>query len=1561
MKHNLLKSVILSVILLMGVSNAWGGNNIAFQSGAFFYFDPYYSTTQTVDKGYIQLAARKYQNSGQDDYGWYTAVTTLTKIANTRLYYTSTFEGPAWTDAGLQFHGWAMISNSTAKGNGSTEYWTESNSTWYSEFKNYGLNKNSTYLFVATSASKGQSIQPNGTGYLSGGYSALNSQQTIKSAVNGADANSKATISITSYKMTGNGQVTKQTATLGTGAKDSYVTAARTATTTLTVGTVATGYQFDGWYTAATGGTKLSTSTTYTYYPTSATTVYARFSEITYSVQVKSADNNQGTVSPTSVNAGQFTGVTITATPKIGYSFANWTATAGITITSPNNASTTIKATKAGTVTANFEAQPATTIYLEPTGYWNSHNPQYVAHVWNDSEDEKDIIMTGVGESPYKYYKAEVPYGYTDVVFFRKKSDGSELWNQTADLKIPTDNKTLYEIKSTGDGRTTKATGTWKAANLVYTITLGYCDFGTYSIKYNGQSYFSKPNENVTLDVPAGAQIEILEGQPHSNAYKGDVIKSKPTEVELTIGQTLTINGDIMLDDNFVTKTSHVVYLGVPDGLTDWTSGTYGNFLWSWNTMSSFSLIASTRYFKIANTTYYEYTIPDGRHSLCFQRKTGVNDTGTPQKESIYLPFQIPLNEVNCFTLQDKKDGTRYKGTWGALPAQQGDHRLLYIEQEVGLKNGHPETTVTKAHPSDIIRQGDTRTIYSLHIYNKVENGENGMNDPEILVQECTGYDGVDPIWTTRERHMVFGPLHADFGMAAMPGRRNAAGDPVLRYDNGIENIKNDLKNIQAYNPEDPTTHFYIGKDNPTAEDYQTYIDNFKNDECSGVWNFIVTRDGSNNFTGLNLTDTKRYTGDYYVRTDCADGGWDMYTAGDNHMHFSAVSKAHSNYSHYFCKWVGEAGVNVKYTIANDYGIAISDTLEADKTDLWGKELATKMVDDDQLLPAKANVRFSWNEKTNGLHRAYIAGSTNVADRFLVLGGKTGQIYNAAGQLLTEGANNSDRYGLKDNEEIFSDIENWVYQTDVQMIPGAELQVTAKYNTQVQYFVGKEGIFNNTILQGSGTEKYLVRLLYDFKTNELISAYVPGASTHVDKISTNLMIIRQNYNEAKQLVFNNGDMSSRENRKAYGVIEFTEDYLTDGDIQYLKRCLYWVSFPFDVNLTEAFGSLVYGKHWLIQEYDGAARAQYGLWEETGTYWKLHWDPTNIVLKAGFGYVLEIDIDLMIKEKIIDTEDEKKQIAELYFPSKDPITRTIINQDTYNVKMPDHKCNVVGAGRYGDRRIYDSHWNVMGVPSYVNTGATFSDPTYALNDVVKYYYRWDGAFDQYTPMDASEQPNPFLSMYAYMVQYAGDITWNSVLLDEKPAQIAAKKNPETSEHAMRLELQQGNGILDKTFVRLQDDVVTPAFDFNYDLCKITNKGANIYSIITAETSPVEVAANVLPIEETIIPLGVKTDKAGEYTFAMPDGTDGIVVELIDYQANTTTNLLLSDYTITLPKGTNDTRFALHVKPSKVVTGVENIDNSVNGLNGETVKKYLIDGVLYLKKGNLLYDAQGRCVQ
>ena len=1199
-------------------------------------------------------------------------------------------------------------------------------------------------------------------------------------------------------------------------------------------------------------------------------------------------------------------------------------------------------------------------IHLKPNSNWDNGYARFAAYFYGNGE--KWVNLTKNGD----VYTCKKPTGYTSVIFCRMNKNAAEnsfsnCWSQTLDLTLPSnETPTIKDCNSfkinddTGESAN-NANGEWyrvlddsqwKAYSTpTYNVTIKPTIHGTYSVVCNGRTYLAPNKEEIVIpNVPVGTTLTIQDVQPNNETeYTSDIIykESATATYQKLEGNQITVCGNTTIDENFVTKNAHVVYFRVPTSLaTSWNANGTTNFVYSYNDIKIgetgyVTTMARDNSIQDAQYTYYHCTIPAGCHTFRFESKNNANESA--QKWTVSFTHAMPFNGMNCFTITNNS-GNEYTGYWDVL-LTNGDYRLLYVEQVVEKSNASGnewKTVVTrkKAHPSDIIKKGVESKIVSLHIYKerkyqavKKYNGSTpefyeSSNNPEIILQQYS-----NGVWVDKERHMVFGPLETLPGMAMAPGRRNAVANAELVYDDGIEIIKKD-------------DHADAG---------------------SGVWNFTVTQSKGVEPATIDLTQTRRYNeeidGPYYIRTDVANGNWYNYTNPDNHMTRSDVSKQHSNYSHYFCKWVeSENNVNVKFTIANKYGYAISDTLEADETDLWGVELndKQKMVK-GQVLPENANVRFTWNEKSNLIHRAYIAGSANVQDRFLVLRGKgDSKLFNAAGNALAAGVDNGTdpRFGLNANEEIFSDIENWVYQTDVQMIPGAELQVTADYNDKVQYFVGKEGIFNNTILQGSSNEKYLVRLLYDFKTNELISAYVPGASKDVDKISTNLMLIRQNYDEAKQLVFNNGDMSTRENRKAYGVIEFTENYLRNEKIQYLKRCLYWVSFPFDVNLSEAFGSLVYGKHWLIQEYDGARRAAEGLWKESESFWKLHWEP-NITLKAGLGYVIEIDINQMIKDKIINPDDNKQQIAALYFPSNSPITGEIINRDDYIVNIPPHKCNIVRPGTYGDRTIRDSHWNVIGVPSYINKGATFSDITHALNNVVKYYYQWEGEVDKYTAMEATNQAYNFQSMYAYMVQYAGDITWKTVLL---PAQIAAKKNSVTNEHAMRLELQQDNSSLDKTFIRLQDDVVTPAFDFNYDLCKITNKGANIYSIITAEASPVEVAANVMPIEETIIPLGIKLDAAGEYTFAMPDGTDGIVVELIDYETNTTTNLLLDNYTVNLGKGTFENRFALHVQPSKVTTSVGEINTNTTG-----VKKYLIDGVLYMQKDGVLYDAQGRCVQ
>ena len=279
---------LLLVFLTAFGGNVWAGtngNNIAFND-CYFYFNPYYDATHTINQGYIQLAVRKYQFSGENDYGWYTGVTTLDHIEHTRLYYASTLEGTAWEDTDKRFHGWAMISNSAKKSNGDTEYWTSGNSTWYSDFKNYGLNSANTYLFIASSASNGQTIEHSGDEYISTGFAGLNHSQTVKKSTcldgttfSSSTFKASGTVTISAYKMTDNGTAsnTDNSVTISTGSNTANVDAAYTGEVTVSA-SASTGYVFLGWYDAENDGTQLSNAASYTYNaPNSTYTIYARF------------------------------------------------------------------------------------------------------------------------------------------------------------------------------------------------------------------------------------------------------------------------------------------------------------------------------------------------------------------------------------------------------------------------------------------------------------------------------------------------------------------------------------------------------------------------------------------------------------------------------------------------------------------------------------------------------------------------------------------------------------------------------------------------------------------------------------------------------------------------------------------------------------------------------------------------------------------------------------------------------------------------------------------------------------------------------------------------------------------------------------------------------------------------------------------------------------------------------------------------------------------------------------------------------------------------------------
>lgn len=1511
----------------------------------------------------------------------YSNTYTMTNISNTKLYYL------AFSDIWHGYWDYGFI--------GVTSHWGEYKDNDITNrikdaTKRTGTRGdqviNGTKLFVPENANNDAVLTKTDLS----GYSALNYTQTIKSAVklagqNYAEANAKAAITVTSYNLTDNGVISSQnSASISTSSQSTTISAARTATTTLTVGDVATGYQFDGWYTAATDGTQLSTSTTYTYYPTEAKTVYARFSEITYPVQLESADINQGTVSPANVNAGQFTGVTITATPNLGYQFVNWTATDGITITNANDASTTIKATQEGSVTANFVKIDYKTIYLKP-GAWSSSNARFAVYAFGNGEEWYNMEQSDCNN---EHYQCDINGKYTTVVICRMNPSTNDnnfnnevRWNQTENLTISTEGMCFYDrtkiyLKPNANWKTYGARFAayfylasnqeqYKWMSMLDTNEEGvfYCNYPTEHAydrvifcRMNGAEkeniWGNRLNQTDNIDLFKGGNIyTINEGEWGSDGKGAKGSWSYEWKVP-TYPLTLkaTPYGEYTVKCNGVSHTSSRtkdIVIDLPVGATveitqaESYDAAYSNDLvikTSSNSQYKAAELNNTYTFCGATTIEENFTTTAGH--VVFLRVADAHQWNTSGNNYIYCTNRL-TNEVVTMTAvaagnSEINQETGYNYFKATIPA---GYRAFRFERKTELSAVATNTTAYFEHLLPL-GQSNCFTIAGKNTQLNKFYGDwtlgTADGDYRILyVEQQVAHDTGENAWrtviNTTYQHSsdiikkgdgaTIVSLHIDYDANQHPAVI------LQKFTNG-EWVDVEGQAHMVLGPLTASAGMAMLPGRRNAEGdvnllYSNGIEKIKTDAASGiagrVWNFVVQQSGPSAYIDFTANDFKPYEGKYYIRTDNAAGGWMTYAIPSNVMSHSDYSLQHSGYSHYFCKWVALNGTpNVKFVVANDYGAAISETIASDI-----------YTDGEGTLTAAANVRWMWNEYTNIGSRAYIAGSN--VDDFLVA-----------------------KYAASSNQK-FADKGDWVYEADLTdvHINDKLTSIAAKYGEKpLEELLEKSHVDAGGLVMlasagnNAGESSYTVRIMYDFKINQTICYLIPTGTAVATSID--VLIERTNQDEegnATQVTAAINPANSEVGLTVYGLITLTKDHITDPNKSEQEALTYWISFPFDVKIGDITGFGKVGQHWMIKYYDGAERAAKGWFLDTKTFWKFFLD-TDDVMQANTGYVLTLNKSLLNASNPVY---DNTATLRLYFPSKEKIKKEINSGlTTTTVDVPAHWCNITSPA---DRTIKDSHWNMIGVPSYANKTIT------TTNETIKYFYDYSHQDDRYnTTQNAGAKT--FKPMHAYMVQFAGVIDWHNQAFNEAQQQLAAKKNTDAEEqYTLRLELQQNGTRADQTFVELHDDATT-MFDMNVDLTKMFNaSSANIYTLIGSNN---QVAANVMPIANTTIPVGVQIAKAGEYTFAMPDGTDGITVELIDYNTNTHTNLLLSDYTVNLPAGTCETRFALSVKIDKTATSVENI-TEVEGANGEGVKKYIIDGKLFLQKDNTLYDAQGHIVR
>lgn len=711
----------------------------------------------------------------------------------------------------------------------------------------------------------------------------------------------------------------------------------------------------------------------------------------------------------------------------------------------------------------------------------------------------------------------------------------------------------------------------------------------------------------------------------------------------------------------------------------------------------------------------------------------------------------------------------------------------------------------------------------------------------------------------------------------------------------------------------------------------------------NGVYNFVLEQNG-----GITMPVEKihLYTGNYFIRSDASKAGWDFASAQDNLQNrfwYSDYARQHETFDYYCCHWTTN-GTNLNFVVANAYSYCITDTLVQNTY-----EADHNYVDATGKLLNSANIRFMWNSYDNSTDRAYLAGA---GDNLFLLSQKG--IYDLNGTQQTS---------LK-----FADQQNWVYRLDIKSDPNAFIKIKAPYAGYTQYFKGSDAEYSFQLIKGLAGQTYNIRVIYDFKTNHLICAWLPeGEITDSVSIETDMMIIRQNQGDARQLTFNPADRAVGEVKNVYCVLTLTKEYLSADTINANEKKFYWLSFPFDVRLSEVFGCGVYSNDYVIQYYDGAERAAKGCWADSPTYWRYYWDPTDVILKKGMGYVLYIDWEQILAQQFTHGNTE----VSIYFPSANTEPMDISGK-LETVEIPEYKCTIERCDRY----IYDSNWNIIGVPAYANIDK-FGNPMVAKQIegaahglTVGFVYVYQPA--TYSYYVAACKDTTFRSMQAYMVQFGGTINWQekSVSGEVVPSQRmmrAATPDEEADRHTLRLVLQNAAAQqVDHTYIRTQETNVTAAFDLNYDLTKQFSSGANVYSLVGENR--ITLAANVLPMTDAQqgVSIGVTLPTDGVYTLALPDGTDGLNVVLYDRTFGTYTDLSLAGYTFEAAAGTLDTRFELIVKSPSVTTQMTDatapyvvyVDNGIVRLEGvetgTTVRLFDAVGRLvwaHLADGNL----------
>ena len=1304
-----------------------------------------------------------------------------------------------------------------------------------------------------------------------------------------------------------------------------------------------------------------------------------------HTITIKYICDGKEIQSKTTIEANVSSTTTYTAPDIVGYTFSNWEVGDGVTITETNGKEVTFNAIYDGYLTAKYTKNSNIIYFYNTLGWENVYVYFYSGDYWDSNKGTGTksggtykgyLPMVRMGESNIWYVNA-AEKATTYLVFGKDEQDNYDNFSDTEVIRRGDYNSSLPMFVPIADQEPTELNNyTDKEGKKCVT-------------KYYNKGYWMNYPENTgyTLDL-FNHHSDNDPARYFIYPYSKNTIF--PLQLEVEINAENIVDGDQKI------------------------------------------------WFRIHRNDGKNF----GGHATNFPTVNPTATGGFIAENDYKVELITPIAGTYTFMLDYKYDETAKDYQYHIevdYPAKVGDYRILYRDEAETNWSGNTKP-VEWYHPSRVIKKGeDRKDIISFYINTDVRrrlsyqtiksiNNETGAitwNTEEVQ------FDNIDWSQITKSGVYNFTFVQDGKGISVENDIVPYTGNYYIRTDamgGGWEDYKTNSENRMTY------SSFSESDANSFGEKFSHYAVKW----CKAGTNvkFTIANDYSQ-----CISDTLAQ--DVIPLGNLTDEGTlqnrEIYDANIRFMWNWKSNKISRAY-------VGPAGDKQSQFLmlrsCSEFKDAVGNDLDPNEGDILDKEndiYAARFTDTqnwiyERTIQVKPSTRVKLYASYPKVYHIYIENLTGWKDVALYAwkGGGDQPLGNWPGIQPTRTVEIEDKtyYDFQVSEYvfgsnlIFNNNDGGQQKDNYQIQTIGDYYLTASSNSQLslvknvsttveataQYFRGEyaEGSCDNEntvqILGGEGDTWNTIRVIYDFKTNRLMAAWMPNNNEidTVRSIESDVMIIRDHQNAAQCITFANDDSKLTNVKTVYGVMRFNRWILNNRggedklniesctkvvnnqtvydqettntnhpvlDINKQKsqyeRALYFISFPFDVHLSDVFGFGTYGQHWIIEYYDGLKRAREGYWIDSDPNWKYVTNPTDFILKAYEGYILCLNLGKMAYDNTDFWAHNISQV-ELFFPS----FTTMEEISKIEVTMPslgeEYLCKINrGDGTEGDRRVKDSYWRCIGVPSYANYSNVLKDEK---GETIKwqtsyktfpFLYAWNMTDNTLTPQSTSNFP--FKTMHAYLVQNGGEIHWSAVSATPEPASIVARKEAPSNNYEWKLTLSRNEQVEDQAFVRLSnDEKITNNFDFNQDLSKEFNYGrSDIYTLIGYEKA----AANSLPFSEqtTLIPLGLSIEYNGDYTIAMPDGTANIGVTLVDNQTGTRTNLSAGmEYTLTLNKGDYNNRFFIEISPiQQTPTDIEYVTGDSN--SQDNVRKVLIDNILYIVRDGQIFDARGARVK